>query len=298
MTEFAKKLAELRKAAGETQEQLGEVLGVSGKTVSKWESDAAEPDLGMLLKIAEHYKTSTDVLLGKWQTGELNKILLDTLSYDGNAAGVFKSAFFLSAMETKLMMDALVKIPDERTQLNENAADALIEYHNADNRAERQIVHTNMGCRYAVWRDDLNLTVGLYRNKDDFKWLLDDADRLAELFSFFADADVLKVIYYLSRMDYPLEFTAEYTARTVGISTEKAEQILDRFEVITANDFCCIQKFEIELTEGVRNAYRFEGNGIILSLCAAAYNIMHGIHSNSGYNFGCKLIGTAEKKGE
>ena len=51
MTEFARKLAELRKAAGETQEQLGEVLGVSGKTVSKWESDAAEPDLGMLLKI-------------------------------------------------------------------------------------------------------------------------------------------------------------------------------------------------------------------------------------------------------
>lgn len=300
MTEFAKKLAELRKAAGETQEQLGEVIGVSGKTVSKWESDAAEPDLGMLLKITEHYKTSADVLLGKWQTGELNKILLDTLSYDGSAAGVFKNAFFLSAIETKLMMDALMNIPNERTQLSEKAEDALIEYHNTNNRAERQIIHTDMGCRYAVWRDDLNITVGLYRNKDDFEWLLEDADKLAELFSFFADADALKVIYHLSRKDYPLEFTAEYAARTVGISMEKVEQILDRLEAITANDFanCGIQKYEIELTEGVRIAYRFEGNGIILSLCAVAYNIMHGISSNSGYNSGCKLIGTAAKKGE
>ncbi|MBR5444676.1 MAG: helix-turn-helix domain-containing protein [Clostridia bacterium] len=38
---FSEKLTELRKNAGETQDTLGELLGVSGKTVSKWEGGAS-----------------------------------------------------------------------------------------------------------------------------------------------------------------------------------------------------------------------------------------------------------------
>ena len=34
---FSQKIIELRRAAGLTQEQLGEKLGISGQAVSKWE---------------------------------------------------------------------------------------------------------------------------------------------------------------------------------------------------------------------------------------------------------------------
>ena len=41
-------IAELRKEKGLTQEKLGEQLGVSGKTISKWERGVNAPDIALL----------------------------------------------------------------------------------------------------------------------------------------------------------------------------------------------------------------------------------------------------------
>ncbi len=61
----------LRKEAGFTQEQLAEVLGVSVSAVHKWESGKANPELEMLVDIAEFFETSVDAMLDYgWQ--ELN----------------------------------------------------------------------------------------------------------------------------------------------------------------------------------------------------------------------------------
>ena len=43
--EWNERIAAARKAAGLTQEALGEKLGVSRQAVSKWESGQAVPDL-------------------------------------------------------------------------------------------------------------------------------------------------------------------------------------------------------------------------------------------------------------
>ena len=45
-------LAQLRREAGDTQEQLGEKLGVSNKTVSRWEKGAYLPPVEMLQAIS------------------------------------------------------------------------------------------------------------------------------------------------------------------------------------------------------------------------------------------------------
>ena len=42
--ELNERIAAVRKAAGLTQEQLGELVGVSRQAVSKWESSQAVPD--------------------------------------------------------------------------------------------------------------------------------------------------------------------------------------------------------------------------------------------------------------
>ena len=42
--ELNERIASVRKAAGLTQEQLGELVGVSRQAVSKWESGQAVPD--------------------------------------------------------------------------------------------------------------------------------------------------------------------------------------------------------------------------------------------------------------
>jgi len=58
----------LRKESGFTQEQLAEALGVSVSAVHKWESGKANPELEMLVEIAEFFETSVDAILNYgWQ---------------------------------------------------------------------------------------------------------------------------------------------------------------------------------------------------------------------------------------
>ena len=61
---FGKILKDLRCEQDISQRVFGERLGVCNQTVSFWESGQREPDLDMLIKIAEYFEVSTDYLLG------------------------------------------------------------------------------------------------------------------------------------------------------------------------------------------------------------------------------------------
>ncbi len=59
-------LASLRKGRNMTQQQVADILGVSNKTVSKWESGAGLPDIGALPALAALYGvTADDILAGE-----------------------------------------------------------------------------------------------------------------------------------------------------------------------------------------------------------------------------------------
>lgn len=60
---MGKFLAGLRKEQGLTQQQLAEELGVTDKTVSRWETGAYLPPVDMLQCLAEKYGITVDQLL-------------------------------------------------------------------------------------------------------------------------------------------------------------------------------------------------------------------------------------------
>lgn len=60
---IAENITKLRKEKNETQMQLAEAVGVSNKTISKWETAESEPELSYIAAIAEHYKVSMDSLI-------------------------------------------------------------------------------------------------------------------------------------------------------------------------------------------------------------------------------------------
>ena len=70
----------VRKAAGETQQQLGEAVGVVQQSVAAWEAGRCMPDLQSLVSIAKHYDVTTDALLGlggmlpTLENGKLNEL--------------------------------------------------------------------------------------------------------------------------------------------------------------------------------------------------------------------------------
>ncbi len=62
--QFYRKLSELRKAAGLSQEQLAEKAGVSRQTIFKWESGLASPSMENILVLSRLFGVSADELIG------------------------------------------------------------------------------------------------------------------------------------------------------------------------------------------------------------------------------------------
>ncbi len=60
---LSEKLQNLRRAAGLSQEQLAEQLGVTRQAVSKWETGEGKPDIDNLLPLAKLLHTTVDYLL-------------------------------------------------------------------------------------------------------------------------------------------------------------------------------------------------------------------------------------------
>ncbi len=63
MSKMGTFLQELRKEHGLTQEQLGEKLHISGKTISRWETGTYMPPVEMLLALSELYGVSINELV-------------------------------------------------------------------------------------------------------------------------------------------------------------------------------------------------------------------------------------------
>ena len=56
-------LKALRQERGLTQEQLGEKIGVAGRTVSRWETASNMPDLSILIQLSEFYGVTIDEII-------------------------------------------------------------------------------------------------------------------------------------------------------------------------------------------------------------------------------------------
>ncbi len=61
---IGKFISELRKENNMTQEQLAEKMGVTDKSISRWENGKTMPDLSMLPILANELKNRTDIKVG------------------------------------------------------------------------------------------------------------------------------------------------------------------------------------------------------------------------------------------
>lgn len=73
-------LKELRKEKGLTQEQFSEMLGVSNRSVSRWENGVTMPDFDIVIEIANYYNVSIEELLdGERKNDMIDKKTQNTL---------------------------------------------------------------------------------------------------------------------------------------------------------------------------------------------------------------------------
>ncbi len=286
---FAEKLAELRGARRLTQDELGAALGVSGKTVSKWENGASEPGIQMLLKLAEFFGVTTDTLLctGKSVDHKDPTEALRAL-YEG-----------LSRKEATQMTFRLLRelLPSRYTNMHEKDPAGYYVPEQARTYSCNQISKSELHM-FSVASNDMCLAVTLFRNRTNFAWLGDPAMRqkILKLIHLLDSDSALRIFTLLHSEELPVNFTAALAAKKAGIDEKEAAAILDAACELRADSEIC-SKQTAHLGSGTVTVYRSYGCGDLLALISLAGEMMCG---NQGHSYNAfesaKMI--AAKEGE
>lgn len=62
---MVKNLKKLRTEKGISQQKLADILGTSQQAINKYENQNCEPDIDMLISMADYFGTTVDYLIGK-----------------------------------------------------------------------------------------------------------------------------------------------------------------------------------------------------------------------------------------
>ena len=275
---LAENIAKYRNAASETQGQLADLLGVSNRTVSKWENAEGEPDVAAMMKIAEHYGVTLDELCGF----EANPAPKAAPTPNEAALRAFSESF-----------DVLKRL---RTNINEGEDGGFVppsllkeDYQKSGCRATG--VFTDRIYSLFVNSKENNMALTLLRNSENFGWLDGFSAKLTELLGFIADTDIRKLLAAMLTDTFPVRFTAEYAAETAGITVEKAEKFLDY----------AVWEEDVELIEGNKKVYMGlepAKAGMYMGILCCAYEILREESSPyfEVYNAGYQPIYSGQKE--
>jgi transcriptional regulator with XRE-family HTH domain len=73
LTDFGQRLAQFRKAAGYTQQQLATEIGVTRRVIAYYETESQHPPANLLVDLAQALGVSTDEMLGLKPTKKSRK---------------------------------------------------------------------------------------------------------------------------------------------------------------------------------------------------------------------------------
>lgn len=287
---FAKTLCSLRTEQGLTQDTVAAALGISPKTLSKWENGASEPELSLLCALADYYSVSVDTLLGRADT---EKSFAETL--DGELAPLTRADAASHIFGTN--MTAMHRLTSHliHAALNEASPKIAVPPQMLGGAA-RSVISSDTVYSVGINREALNLYVMLCGNEQNFAWLSDDAvvRRMTELFSLLSSPDAIALLRILNETDFPRDFSAPFAAKKTGITAESAESVLN---ALAAFGICTAEV--AHLADGDRTVYHCEGSGLLLTVLSLAYEQLYPINVNCyAYHSRCRLIASKKVGGE
>lgn len=172
--DIGKKIKELRKSKGITQEQLAQSLGVSFQAVSKWETNITLPDITLVPILASYFGISTDELfnfdINKMQS-EVEGIVEDAHNYIENDP----------AQGRKILENGLKKYPENAVLLN-----SLLYVINYSENPDETIAVANKiiekTSRNNLKYEALRFLAYAYRVKGDMKSAKDAIEQIPEIY--------------------------------------------------------------------------------------------------------------------
>jgi len=111
---FGTRIYNLRKGKGLTQSELGKIVGVSNKAVSKWETGEAKPAVNQMIKLSKAFDVSLEDIIEEKDNAEkeITKIVIT----GGPCAGKSTALSWIQAEYTKRGY-TVIFIPESATEL-------------------------------------------------------------------------------------------------------------------------------------------------------------------------------------
>ncbi len=277
MSKFSENLTEIRKRSGDSQLALAEYLGVTNRTVSKWENGESEPDYSNLAAIAERYCVSVDWLLGREVKEEENP-------YENRTGEEIIQAYYKKVVdETRKMTMEYMK--SSRSGENYHKHLAVIPenlYGGRQSGVSDNTVFANI-----VRGSDVNFLVALMGNEENYAWLDSDEDELAKFFTLLGKPGMMKLMLALHTPGILDSFTADYAAELNGCAAEDVAELMD----LLVGKLNYVSSYDAELEEGVRRIYTYPGVGLLLAILSIAHEILRGQwYGDCMMNGNCKPI--------
>jgi CYTH domain-containing protein/DNA-binding XRE family transcriptional regulator/predicted ATPase len=178
--EFGNRLYQLRKKAGLSQSQLGEKVGVSNKSVSKWENGQAKPNLNIIHQLADVLGVSVDALL---KAGSPEKRITKIVITGGPCAGKTTAMSWIQNAFTKMGYSVLF-VDETATQLITGGAAPWLNTSNRDfqwhllrlqlakEQAFTDICRTMKGNKALIVCDRAAMDNCAYMTEQEFGWVL------------------------------------------------------------------------------------------------------------------------------
>lgn len=211
---IGKNIAQLRKNADMTQEQLAEILGVSAQSVSKWENETTMPDIMLLPVIAGCFGVTVDELYG----GRKPALSSEPVDYD-------KIPQMLYDTIIDLMNRGWVSTVEGKAIEEENARTKA--YLEGDHGVKTAVFSNEGGAVIATAEIGL-----LHRGKPCADGLT--GEEIGRVLAILSQDAVRKVFAY--ETEHPSEFlTAAYAAKKCGISQAEASDALGQLTGIHVN---------------------------------------------------------------
>lgn len=115
---FSKRLKELRLSKSLLQEDIGNYLGISSQSVSKWENGLSEPDIETQKKLADYFNVSLDYLLGREYKDEEYQELHNQVFNNPDLKIFFDKTKDLSKEDLKWVLALVEKVQEEHDRNN------------------------------------------------------------------------------------------------------------------------------------------------------------------------------------
>ena len=219
---FGEKIAKYRKLKGDTQEQLGELVGVSGQAVSKWENGGV-PDTYLLPAISKILGVSIDALFGvekKISDYSQDDILDDLFKFclQKTYCKEDKIDFFKFMFETIWTLQSAYFGNESRLLLND-----VIEKNCGNQQITSQIIN-NEGTTYLSLVENFPFFCAVADTPEISKKLLSEK-HFGEFFSLLASEDGMKAIIFTQTATETSQYTADMMAKKIGITLERFLEI-------------------------------------------------------------------------